>query len=67
MKSMVVIPAYNEEKSIYKVVKRVQNCGMKIDVVVVNDGSEDRTSEEARRAGAIVINLPLNEIGRAHV
>ena len=60
MKSMVVIPAYNEEKSIYKVVKRVQNCGMKIDVVVVNDGSEDRTSEEARRAGAIVINLPLN-------
>ncbi len=60
MKAMVVIPAYNEEKSIYDVVKRVQNCGLKIDVIVVNDGSSDRTGEEARRAGAIVVNLPLN-------
>lgn len=60
MKIMVVIPAYNEEKNIYNVVRSVKNCGLNVDVIVVNDGSKDNTSSEAKRAGAKVIDLPQN-------
>lgn len=60
IKSMVVIPAYNEGKSIYNVIKSIQDCNIGVDIVVVNDGSKDNTYQEAMRAGATVINLPLN-------
>jgi len=60
MKIMVVVPAYNEEKNIYKVVASVKKCHPEIDVVVVNDGSKDNTCFEAKRAGAFVIDLPQN-------
>ncbi len=60
MKAMVVIPAYNEEKNIYEVVKKVQRSNVDIDVVVVNDGSTDNTAQRAGMAGAIVLDLPLN-------
>lgn len=60
MKTMIVIPAYNEEKSIYDVVMSVKSLGEKIDVLVVNDGSDDNTESRARKAGAKVINLPIN-------
>ena len=57
---MIVIPAYNEEKSIYDVVMSVKSLGENIDVLVVNDGSDDNTESRARKAGAKVINLPIN-------
>jgi glycosyltransferase involved in cell wall biosynthesis len=60
MKTMIVIPAYNEEKSIYDVVMSVKSLGENIDVLVVNDGSDDNTESRARKAGAKVINLPIN-------
>lgn len=60
MKIMVAIPAYNEEKNISGVVKAVKFHHPEIDVVVINDGSRDRTGLEAQRAGAFVINLPQN-------
>lgn len=60
MKIMTVIPAYNEEKNIYKVVQSVTHYHPEIDVVVVNDGSRDNTCFEAKKAGACVINLPQN-------
>ncbi|OPJ59225.1 glycosyltransferase family 2 protein [Clostridium oryzae] len=60
MKVMVVIPAYNEEKNIYKVVNEVKSNNSEVDVVVINDGSSDCTGAEAQRAGAFVINLPQN-------
>ena len=48
-----VIPAYNEEKHIGEVVRRTrQNLA---DVLVVDDGSADKTAERAREAGAEVI------------
>ena len=60
-KTLVIIPAYNEEKSIKEVVNNVykqdiQNC----DVLVVNDGSNDNTYNEAKKTKAIVIDLPSN-------
>lgn len=60
MKSMVAIPAYNEEKNIFSVVEAVKFHHPEVDVVVINDGSRDNTGHEAQRAGAFVINLPQN-------
>jgi len=59
MRALVIIPAYNEEKNVAAVIRKIrQKPG--IDVVVVNDGSKDRTSRVARDAGAIVVDLPFN-------
>lgn len=53
----VLIPAYNEEKSIGDVINRVpRNIGDRVYIIVVDDGSIDRTVEAAQEAGAIVIS-----------
>ena len=54
----VVIPAYNEGSVISFVVGEIKQAGYA--VVVVDDGSSDATAEEARTAGAVVINHPFN-------
>ena len=56
----VVIPARNEEVHIYRVVRSVLGqcpAGSGIEVIVADDGSTDRTAEEARRAGARVVEV----------
>ncbi len=58
-KILVIIPAYNEERSLPGVIARVRKFPG-IDVLVVNDGSQDATSAVAEKAGANVINLPFN-------
>ena len=55
----MIIPAYNEEKRIGKVLQRMPDF---IDeVIVVDDGSKDKTSEVARGFGAKVIRLERNQ------
>ena len=49
-KTIAVTPAYNEEGSVARVVTGVRAWGLPS--VVVDDGSEDATADEARRAGA---------------
>ncbi|MEW5763158.1 MAG: glycosyltransferase family 2 protein [Bacillota bacterium] len=56
---LVIIPAYNEEKSVGDVVRAVRRQGIP-DVLVVNDGSSDGTAAAAAGAGAVVLNLPFN-------
>jgi hypothetical protein len=56
---LVVIPAYREEKTIGALVSSVREK-YPYDVLVVNDDSPDNTSGAARRAGAIVLDLPCN-------
>ncbi len=53
MKIAAVIPAYNEEKHIGEVARRTRQ--ILADVLVVDDGSADKTAERAREAGAQVI------------
>ena len=60
MKCLIIVPAYNEEKNIYKVVKDIKYFNPNVDIVVVNDGSTDDTYFEAKRAGAKVIDLKYN-------
>lgn len=54
MKVWIVIPAYNEERNIGKVIESLRLEGWK-NLLVVDDGSSDRTAEIARRKGAEVI------------
>jgi glycosyltransferase involved in cell wall biosynthesis len=57
---LVVIPAWNEAASVGGVVTRVRMTLPSADVVVVDDGSTDRTARVARLAGAWVVSLPYN-------
>jgi glycosyltransferase involved in cell wall biosynthesis len=58
MKTAAVIPAYNEERTIADVVFEVQKYVS--EVVVVDDGSSDRTPEHAKEAGAVVYSHFIN-------
>src|ERR1051326_3502753 len=60
MKLVVTIPALNEEATIAQVVGGVPKkiAGVSdIEVIVINDGSTDRTADEASGAGALVVTL----------
>lgn len=63
-KIAVVIPAYNEGSVIRGVIrdvnKTLKDSGYEFEVIVVNDGSKDNTADEARKAGATVIQHILN-------
>jgi hypothetical protein len=56
---LIAVPAYREGRSIGAVVSSLRGK-YPYDVLVVNDGSPDDTSAEARRAGAVVLDLPCN-------
>jgi hypothetical protein len=60
MKTLVIIPAYNEGSRIGEVVGRVREAVPDYDVLVVNDGSRDETAQAARAAGALVVSHPFN-------
>jgi len=66
-KIISVAPAYNEEKRIINVVNRLVSSPVDIDtVLVVDDGSTDKTREVAEQAGAKVIPLPAHSgIGKS--
>ena len=57
----VVVPAFNEEKTIGAVVHGINSSVPHATVLVVDDGSTDATAREAERAGAVVISHPLNK------
>lgn len=59
MDSIALIPAFNEEKTITKVVRMLRSVGLK--TVVIDDGSYDKTGRLARKAGAIVIEHEENK------
>src|SRR5688572_24973317 len=60
----VVIPALNEEAAIEGVVRGVPR-EIADEIIVVDNGSDDLTSEQARKAGARVVHEPRRGYGRA--
>jgi len=55
---IIVIPAYNEERTIAEVVRDA--CDVATRVIVVDDGSRDRTGALAKEAGALVVRHAVN-------
>ena len=66
-KAAVVIPAYGEADNIAAVIERIppEVCGIETQILVVDDGSRDETSDAAARAGAIVARHVINRGGGA--
>jgi glycosyltransferase involved in cell wall biosynthesis len=61
VRTLVFIPAWNEEASIAAVIGDVREAIPGADVLVVDDGSGDGTAARARAAGALVASLPFNQ------
>ncbi|MEK7452189.1 MAG: glycosyltransferase family 2 protein [Patescibacteria group bacterium] len=59
-KISMIIPAYNEEKTIENVVRIACQCKMAQEVIVISDGSTDNTEQRAKNAGAHVYQLSQN-------
>jgi len=64
MKTVVIIPAHNEEKSISSVINDIPKERI-FEVIVVNNCSTDRTTEFAEKAGATVLHENLMGYGAA--
>lgn len=60
MKSIVIVPAYNEEHNLPELLQRLRDICPEYDVVVVNDCSYDNTLKICNDFGVDVINLPVN-------
>ena len=54
------MPAYNEEGSVARVIDEIRAFDSGFEVIVVDDGSGDRTTEVAEEKGARVLTLPYN-------
>lgn len=60
MKIAFVMPAYNEEKTIAQSIKDVRKNFRNAEIIVVDDGSKDRTGEIALKEGAVVLTHIVN-------
>lgn len=61
-KVAVIVPAYNEEARIVPVLRAIQDAKLADEIIVVSDGSQDRTADMARTVpGVRVHELPWNQ------
>lgn len=57
---LVIIPAYNEEENIAKVIHSLQRVSHDLDILVINDGSSDYTAKIVDELGVKLISLSYN-------
>lgn len=57
---LVILPAWNEQEALPAVLDDLQSALPAVDILVVNDGSTDRTGAVARRGRTMVLDLPIN-------
>lgn len=59
-RALIVVPAWNEERNVGDTVREIRAATPDLPVLVVSDGSTDRTAQVAGAAGALVLELPFN-------
>jgi glycosyltransferase involved in cell wall biosynthesis len=60
LRRIAIVPAYNEERNVARVIDELRAFDPGLDIVVVSDGSHDRTAAVAAERGAHVVALPFN-------
>ena len=60
MKTLVIIPCYNEEENLDRVVERLHAAAPDVDYLIVNDCSTDGSAALCRARGYNYISLPVN-------
>lgn len=60
MRCLVIVPAYNEEENIERVIENLKENYGAYDYVVINDGSSDNTAGLCRKKGYELVDLPVN-------
>jgi len=60
VRRIAIVPAFNEEASVAEVIRELRAFDPEFEVVLIDDGSTDRTARAAREAGAQVVRLPYN-------
>jgi glycosyltransferase involved in cell wall biosynthesis len=60
LRKLAIVPAYNEQGMVGRVVREIHRHAPDFDVVVVDDGSTDETAAEAEASGAFVLRHPFN-------
>jgi glycosyltransferase involved in cell wall biosynthesis len=59
-RNLAIVPAHNEEEAIGRTIAAIQRWAPDFDVLVIDDGSTDRTGSVAAAAGARVLRMPYN-------
>lgn len=57
---LIIIPAFNEEAALPRVLRSLEAHTSPSNILVIDDGSSDRTADVARSAGVAVASLPFN-------
>lgn len=60
MKTLVIVPVLNEEKTLRDVLRGIRTSLPRADILVVNDGSTDSTASIAREEGVLILDHPYN-------
>jgi glycosyltransferase involved in cell wall biosynthesis len=60
LRRLAIVPALNEEHTVPRVIDELRSFDAGLDIVVVDDGSTDRTADVAASMGAFVLRLPFN-------
>jgi glycosyltransferase involved in cell wall biosynthesis len=60
VRRVAIVPAFNEEDAVARVVQEIRFTDPDMEILVVDDGSRDGTAGAAWRAGATVLELPFN-------
>ena len=60
LRRLAIVPALNEEETVGRVIDEIRAFDAGFEIVVVDDGSADRTADVARGRGAHVLRLPFN-------
>ena len=60
MRTLIIIPAYNEEKNLGNLIGALRELKENINILVVNDCSKDKTYEVCKSLNVTCINLPCN-------